>query len=96
MSEGFDKTVHFRDGKSGKVIRKSPYRLHVAKQGNDAVKIFERDGVKYYENGELVEQPKKVAEATLDAVVAKIETTPTVSKETVAAVIAKSAAQKTG
>lgn len=76
MSEGFNKTVHYRDPKSGKVIAQDPYRLHITKQGLDSVRVFERGGVKYYENGDVVEQAPQVAEATLDSIVSKIEAEP--------------------
>lgn len=85
MSEGFNKTVHYRDPKSGKVVSSDPYRVHVMRQGTDAIRIFERNGVKYYENGEVVEQAAQVAEATLDAVVSRIETAPATAKITPAA-----------
>lgn len=98
MSEGFNKTVHYRDPKSGKIIDRDPYRLHITKQGADSIRIFERNGVKYYENGEVVEQAAQVAEATLDSIVSKIEVEPAVVSAPVAAQPAtvSGAVKKTG
>ena len=82
MSEQFDLKTHYRDPKSGKVVRVSPYRLVVSKRNGDVVKVFERDGIKRYENNEIVSEAPVHAEATLDAVVSKIASEPVVTKGT--------------
>lgn len=46
----FDLTVHKRDPKTGEVKSANPYILQV----RDGVKIFTRNGKKYFENGELI------------------------------------------
>jgi hypothetical protein len=60
MAEKFDIKVHHR-GKDGRVVRENHYALHIV----NGVKIFERpigSGMKYYENGEMHEDTKKMQE----------------------------------
>jgi len=52
----FDFQVHHREAKTGKVIRTNPYRMHITKQGT----VIERDGKKFYPNGEEIVEEKKV------------------------------------
>ena len=53
----FDLRTHIRDAKTGRVVKVQPYRRFTSRDGD----IYERDGVKYYENGELVKKPEKQA-----------------------------------
>lgn len=48
--EGFDTRVHIRDVRTGRLVRKQPYRFHVSKQHGG---YYERGGNLYYPNGEL-------------------------------------------
>ena len=61
----FDDRTHIRDPKSGAVIREQHYILH-KKEGEPDV--YERDGVKYYANNELVpgQVLSKAQQADLD------------------------------
>ena len=49
----FDLKVHHKNPKTGRVERSTPYKLRVSPQG----KIYTRDGIDYYESGELVNKP---------------------------------------
>lgn len=50
VSKDFDLVVHERDKRTGRVIGSNPYRLHC--RGD--IKIFERNGGFYFQNGEEV------------------------------------------
>jgi phage-related minor tail protein len=52
----FDKLVHHRDPKTGRVIKSNPYQLKIDRSG----KRFIRDGITYYENGDRV-HPSEVS-----------------------------------
>ena len=49
----FDLKVHHKNPKTGKMERVTPYKLRITTQG----KVFIRDGIEYYESGELVHKP---------------------------------------
>lgn len=49
----FDLRTHIRDPKTGVVVKKNTYRLHI----KNGVKIFERGGKKYHENGDEISAP---------------------------------------
>lgn len=53
----FDLTVHHR-GKDGSVINKTPYQYVCDREKGN---YFVRDGVKYFENGEVVPTQTPVA-----------------------------------
>lgn len=56
-SSSFDLRVHHRDPKTGKIIRVTPYIMKCSKEHGTK---FERDGVEYYANGEMVHAPQTV------------------------------------
>lgn len=56
---GFDFRVEVRD-KHGNIVKYQPYRMTIV----DGVRVFERDGKKYHENGEEIVQ-QKLAVATV-------------------------------
>lgn len=56
--EGFDLRTEIRDSKTGKIIKKQPYRLKLSAEGE----LFERpvdSGFWYDRAGKLVKSPKK-------------------------------------
>lgn len=52
----FDLRTHIRDPKTGEVVKKNLYRLHI----KNGVKVFERGGKKYHENGVEISQPQTI------------------------------------
>lgn len=57
--EGFDLRTHIRDAKTGNVKKLQPYRLRI----KNGVKIFERGGKFFYEDGSEVQKPEVKAES---------------------------------
>lgn len=51
VSKDFDLVVHQRDKRTGQVTGSNPYRCHV--RGD--IKIFERKGAFYFQNGDAVD-----------------------------------------
>lgn len=58
--KAFDLRTHIKDPKTGFVTKTQPYRLHVNREKGT---MYERAGVFYYPNGELVNPPKPAAPA---------------------------------
>ncbi len=52
----FDLKVHHKDLKTGKILRSTPYKLTITKNGS----VYTRDGVDYYESGEAINKPAPV------------------------------------
>lgn len=50
-SKDFDLVVHQRDKRTGQVVGSNPYRMHCRHD----IKIFERKGKYYFQNGDTVD-----------------------------------------
>jgi hypothetical protein len=69
----FDLRTHIMDPKTGKMVKVQPYRLHISAEFGH---VYERDGKKFYPNGEPWIDPRapKVAETTQAEVPAAVVT----------------------
>ena len=63
--KSFDNRVEIIDPKTGKIVKYQPYRMF-CKKGNDPEQWYERDGLKYALNGELLpgQKPSEAAKKT--------------------------------
>ena len=61
----FDKLVHVRDKKSGKIVAENHYVYRVKSGGGQ---WYEREGKRYHPNGELMDAPKPAPEPAAPAV----------------------------
>lgn len=61
----FDLKVHTIDS-YGRIVTSNPYRIHFSA---DKGALYERDGIFYYENGEIAKQPKSSATIEKEEVV---------------------------
>lgn len=55
----FDKLVHHRDGKTGKIVRTTPYKLHVTKKGA----LYHQNGEYFHPNGDVCKEPWKILDS---------------------------------
>lgn len=77
---GFDTRVHIRDPKTGRLVKIQDYRLTKSKaRDGNVVGYYERDGKKYWENGE----------ETTDAAIASALGVPSLPEKTLGEILAE-------
>lgn len=52
LGDGFDTRVEIKDPETGALLKYQPYTMTVTQSARGMIRIFERDGRKYWENGE--------------------------------------------